>query len=304
MAAAISKDSLEELLQRGLDFYAMNRWEDAARCWTDALALDGSDPRAKEYLAALALEGHGPPVPPPPEEAPVRIERRESSPSGLREIIDQFAGGAAAPGGASFDKARFLALLRDRKLEEALDVLYRVRDVAPANASVSRAIQLLKDKLHGEHIAAIGHLGQVPTKAAAAAQLLAADLPTPSDNAVLRLVDGIATAEDILASSSAGPFSTARSLARLVEKGVLVMGGPTPPGKLLNLVSEAPPAEAPAPEAGGDAYEDLFREATHAYLRRDLGRALELFLRCQKERPEDRRVAHNIERLQQRMRST
>ncbi len=304
MAAATAKSSIEELLNRGLDFYAMNRWQDAARCWNDALALDADDPRPREYLAALSEEGHGAPAEPASAaepDGPVRLERRESAASGLREMIEQLAGsGAAGQGGSPFDKNRFLAMLRDRKFEEALDVLYRVREAAPTNASVSRSIQVLKDKLLSDYLATIGPLDLVPRKTDAAPGLLAADLPTPADNTILRLVDGIATAEDILASSSAGPFSSSRALARLVEKGILAMGGPA---AALPARPVPEPAQEAAPAPANSSYEELFREATHAYLRRDLDRALELFLECQRARPDDRRVAHNIQRLQQRLRS-
>ncbi len=309
---AATSERLEALLATGLDLYAMNRWEDAARCWTEALALDESDPRAEEYLAALAAEGHGPPtlrVVPTPASGAERFERREPATVGLREVVDEIEQGGAAAGeqARTFDKARFIEMLRKLELEPALEVLYRMRDVAPENASVSRGIQLLKDRLRVQYLAKVGRLDQVPTRSAAAAQILAEHLPTQTENLVLRLVDGIATAEDILESSSAGQFGTARALGHLVEQGVLVMRAPTLPApepeppSPLRVVTPASPVSAAAPARSG--FDDLFRAAMDAYLRRDFKKALELFLKCQAERPADTRVSHNIQRLGQRMRT-
>ncbi len=47
-------------------------------------------------------------------------------------------------------------------------------------------------------------------------------------------------------------------------------------------------------------YEGLFRAATAAYIQRDYARALELFEQCHAARPQDRRVAHNLDRLRTR----
>ncbi len=72
------------------------------------------------------------------------------------------------------------------------------------------------------------------------------------------------------------------------------------------IETPAPPSPPPAASAPGlepaATFEDLLREATAAYLRRAYGRALELFERCARMRPDDRRVVHNLARLRRRLR--
>lgn len=57
--------------------------------------------------------------------------------------------------------------------------------------------------------------------------------------------------------------------------------------------------KAPAPEQASetDPYERLYKEATLAYIRRDHDRALALFKQCAAQRPDDKRVTHNLEQL-------
>lgn len=52
--------------------------------------------------------------------------------------------------------------------------------------------------------------------------------------------------------------------------------------------------EGPPP---ADSFDDLFADALRAYMRRDLDAAQALFSRCHSLRPNDRRVAANLERL-------
>jgi tetratricopeptide (TPR) repeat protein len=299
-------ERLEQLLRAGLDFYGISRFDEAARCWREAQQLDPHDPRAGEYLSALGADS-----------APKEPVERRANP--LRDFVDGLEGQAAIVG-----KAEFVVLLREKRFEEALTVLYRAREAAPDNASISRGIQLLKDKLLATYLAQLGDLDAVPSRSEAAAQLLAVMLPTQDENAVLRLVDGIATVGDVLESLRTGRFLAARTLAGLVGRGVVVLRAPparrtpppppppasapgpvhfseppqsaTPPLRL----RDAPPAPPPAPPPADD-YDSLFQRATHAYLRRDLSEALALFQQCQSHRPDDKRVTHNIQKLMERM---
>lgn len=70
------------------------------------------------------------------------------------------------------------------------------------------------------------------------------------------------------------------------------------------LPEEAPkkPANgADVPGGSSDGYDELFKRATAAYLRRSYEEALEYFQACASMRPDDRRVRHNIEKLQERI---
>ncbi len=53
-----------------------------------------------------------------------------------------------------------------------------------------------------------------------------------------------------------------------------------------------------------DEYDQLFSEATAAYLIRDFRRATELFTECCRRRPNDRRAQHNLKALKRRVGST
>jgi len=67
---------------------------------------------------------------------------------------------------------------------------------------------------------------------------------------------------------------------------------PQPP----SLASEA--AREPSHD---DDFRVLFQRATEAYMLRDYRSALRLFAECQKQRPDDRRVSHNLSALRRRL---
>jgi hypothetical protein len=241
------------------------------------------------------------------------VERRDPLLAGLRDVMAdlqaQPPAGAATP--TAFDRSSFIQLLRDKRYEEALDAMYRIREIAPDNPSVSRGIQILKDKLHAKYLSMMGDLDRVPTRTPRSAEVLAVLLPTRDEAALLRLADGIASLGDVFASSRLGRFNTARALAGLLERGVLTFEPPHPTPAPVRAGLPDPSAATAAAVAGSRAvppgetdYEGLFREATEAYLRRDLPRACTLFERCRAMRPDDRRVQHNLDRLQLRMRAT
>ena len=289
-------DQLEELLRRGLDFYALNNAADAARCWEQAAALDPGDTRATEYLAALRGDGGAEAAAAEKSSEPERLERRTLT--GLRQVVDEL-GSPEEGAPRSFDRAQFVELLRAKKYEEALEVLYKMRHAAPDNASVSRGIQVLKDKLLNDYVARLGNLDLVvaPTRASAG--------PVSSEeNDVLRLTDGIASLGDVLSASRLGRLATARALAALLGRGVLAVGTAPAQAKPPALPADATPQASQAAAPGGSRYDETFRLATEAYLRRDVDSALTLFAQCLEERPDDRRVQHNIERLQQRKRKS
>lgn len=62
-----------------------------------------------------------------------------------------------------------------------------------------------------------------------------------------------------------------------------------------------PKATTPEPPTEADPYERLYKEATLAYIRRDHVRALTLFKQCAAQRPDDKRVTHNLEQLLKRL---
>lgn len=254
------------LLEAGLDAYRAKRFKEAQALWGQAAAI------------------HDPPEPQPQpaELAPV-----------VREVTraPNFVG-----------KAQFEDLLRQKRYEEALAVLYRMRRVAPENASVSRGITLLKDTLFEQYLEQLGTLDGVPT--------LEMDLSAVSgDEAhVARLVDGIATLADVFAASKLGRAETAKVLVELLERGQLALhtsGIRSSPTTIQFVLPAAAPVGSVADVVSAPAADEedaLFQSATDAYLERRYAEALALFRRGAARSPGDKRVAHNVALLEQLLR--
>lgn len=282
----MSKDRVEQLVQAGIDFYGLGERENAARCWREALAARPGHRLAEEYLEQVTAE-----LAPP---APVVEERRDPKLTELRSVVDTIEG--RNPMG----KAEFVMLLRERRFEEALTVMYRIREVTPDNQSVSRGIQLLKDKLQTEYLQALGNLDQVPD--------VSGDVSTATsdEQVVLRLLDGIVSTSDVLESSRLARLQTLRALVGLVDRRVVTLRAPRPSPPVSRPAVSTPSAPRPSappvkPEAHEGSFEQLFSDGTQAYLRRDYAKALGCFEECLSLRPMDKRVAHNIERLRERV---
>ncbi|MEQ9503896.1 MAG: hypothetical protein RIT81_43980 [Deltaproteobacteria bacterium] len=244
-------------------------------------------------------------------------------------MSDSNADAPGVPDAAEDLTPRLRALLANGAHDEALDLLYRVRERDPKNINVTRAIQTLKERMTLGFFRTIGSLDHVPRAAAST-------LPdiTHEERLVLQGVDGIATFEDLIESCSLGRFRTSRVLARLMERGGLVAQEPssytpvprsvsdtrfrlivTEPTLTPASVVEEPtphpipipvpdpvvePAAAPAPGPVADEYTTKFADATKAYLERRYEDAINLFEACLTLRPGDRRAQHNLERIRSR----
>ncbi len=113
--------------------------------------------------------------------------------------------------------------------------------------------------------------------------------------------------DDAAVDPAAGAAIEAARLERVVH-----LGRPAAVPASHDTVSRMsmPPAPVPAGPADSSpldddsqqAYEELFRAGTQAYLRHDFPRAMESFAACARLKPTDRRVQHNIERLKTRLR--
>lgn len=220
------------------------------------------------------------------------IDRRTAAE--LRTVVDDLSQEAKR-----HDKESFVLLLREKRFEEALTVLYRLREHAPDNGSVARGIQHLKQRVLEGYLAQLGDLDRVPSRGPRAADGLA-----PEAAALLRLVDGISCLGDLLESSRLGRLPTARLLVQLVDSGCAVLGSPAPQLRLVPAPPPSAPRPAPVepPRAPVADFALIFRQATAHYLSREYDDALRLFRRCLELHPDDRRTLHNIERLEKRER--
>lgn len=117
-----------------------------------------------------------------------------------------------------------------------------------------------------------------------------------------------------ISSASAISYASSASSASIADEDTPLpfsASKPTVPVKRLSLLQKSSAQEEqtkadgnktprqPAP-AIEDPYERLYKEATLAYIRRDYEKALTLFKQCAQDRPDDKRVTHNLEQLHKR----
>lgn len=143
-------DRIARLLQQGLDHYGRNEISEAVRCWKQVLTLAPDNAVARDYLEAAGIDCD-------PKTTGTRPTLRDA------EIIDfgsaraNLAGAEARADGSppgvrsvsprdSF-KAEVAQLLRERRYQSALELLYTASERHPEDAEIARSIELLRDRL-------------------------------------------------------------------------------------------------------------------------------------------------------------
>ncbi len=249
---------LDELLERGLDFYGRQLVSEAVQCWREVLYLSPGHQLALEYLEAAGIN----PDSEYQQEPPKKVRSSASIPI------------AAAPEPAAdeppltLESLSVLAveLIRERRLEEALALLYTAHGEAPKDQSISRSINVIKQRLTREYRAEIGDLGQIPHLTVDDALLDELDL-SEDELEVLRLVDGIVALDDIIQTSGFAALQIYRVVAQLLRRNLIVLKAPaTEPAKPAataegprtktapfrpTLVPPSPPAANAAPATTG-----------------------------------------------------
>src|SRR3954468_15966071 len=154
--------------------------------------------------------------------------------------------GASRP---SLDRSKLTRLLKERRYEEALEMLLRARTQAPDDPTISRSVRLLKDKLTIKYAEAVGSLDLVAHCTIPDAALSSLSLSF-EERGVLALVDGIATFGDVVDASPHGKFATYRALATFLEKGIVARSGkestPIPMPVVANRGRSSAPQARPA----------------------------------------------------------
>lgn len=298
---------VEQLLDEGLDLYGRGREAEAARCWQQVLAIAPGERRAVDYLIAAGIDPvvpkkRAPEAPPASERRTVPVHAEEPQ-SGV-------------------DRAALVALIEAERYEEALQMLHGARSRRPGDASISRAIGQLKDRLIARWSREIGGLDQVPFLVTWRAQGIEL---SGEQRHVQRMVDGVATYGDILAASQLGRFETYQLFIVLQRRGALGVRGAEPSSRGSAPPSEPPPtrrssvrgsalppapsaptpapppAREPPPSAAGEGYDACFEQATDAYLRGELDGAVALYEACLRARPGDAVATHNLQKLRARI---
>lgn len=190
---------IDALLEAGLKAYGSNDVDTAARCWRRVLELQPENAQAKDFLITAGFEPLG---------APTSAAKTDG----------------ADPRGEL--RGRVESLVKERKLEQALDELDRSRARFPDDPSISRSIRLLRDRLVVEYGKILGKLDDVPC-IAVSRDVITKARPSSEELALLKLIDGIASLGDIVRGSQLGRFETYRAFVRFVERRWVQMRAPT-----------------------------------------------------------------------------
>jgi hypothetical protein len=200
-------------------------------------------------------------------------------------------------------RAEVVRLVRERRYEEALGLLYQARAEDPANAELQASIAQIKEFLAGAYAKKLGGLDRV------APPVPAASGRSPDEIMVARFADGISNFEDICQMSPLGRLRTLQVLIALYQgpsAAPPVASTPPPPA----VEPETPPtkrtgvASAPAPNAAPSSapaksepprveseedrrYHEAFARGTAAFVQRRYADAVDAFRACTELRPED-----------------
>ncbi|WP_437585224.1 TRP-like protein [Sorangium sp. So ce1000] len=209
-------------------------------------------------------------------------------------------------------RAEVVRLVREKRYEEALAVLYRARAEAPGDRELQASIERIKEFLAGAYAKRLGGLDQV------AGPIPVSAGRSPDALLVARYIDGSSTFDDIIQMCPLGrlrtlqvlvglytgrevtsPFSDRPSVSFRPQLDTLPseinaeQGPPTMPERGLERRSqEAPPVSAPFTPRVFETEEDrLYREAfargTSAFVQRRYDDAIEAFEACARMRPGD-----------------
>jgi hypothetical protein len=202
-----------------------------------------------------------------------------------------------------------LALLRDKRYEEALAALYRARADAPSDPHLQKSIEQVKEFLIGAYAKRLGGLDQV------AKPIPLSALRSPDTVLLARYVDGTSTFDDVTQICPLGKLRTLQVLVGLYsgkEPPRIDAEAPTSGVRLPAVApaAAAPPAaltrddDLPAPETARSAsvaavvqsleteetrqYNEAFGRGTAAYVQHRYGDAVEAFEVCARLRPGDK----------------
>jgi hypothetical protein len=213
-------------------------------------------------------------------------------------------------------RADILALIRDKRYEEALAALYRARSEAPDDRQLQKSIEQIKEFLIGAYAKRLGGLDLVARPVPASA------LQSPDKVLLARYIDGTSTFDDVAQMCPLGKLRTlqvlvglysgqeppriddaARSLSRDAEpptSGVRVPDARTSRSGMV----VAPEEDTPAPDTARSAavaqvaqaleteetrrYKELFAMGTAAYVQHRYSDAAEAFEVCTRLRPGDK----------------
>lgn len=139
---------------------------------------------------------------------------------------------------AALVRADVLVLLREKRYEEALAVLYRARSESPGSGELQKSIDQIKEFLIGAYAKRLGGLDQIARPIPVTASR------SPDVVLVSRYIDGTSTLGDVARMSPLGQLRTLQVLVSLYPK-------PEPAPKIVvPRLGLPPPEELPEPVLG------------------------------------------------------
>jgi hypothetical protein len=236
---------------------------------------------------------------------------------------------------AAVVRADVLVLLREKRYEEALEVLYRARAQTPGSNELQKSIDQIKEFLVGAYAKRLGGLDQI------ARPLSVSSGRSPDVVLISRYIDGNSTFGDVAQICPLGKLRTLQVLVSLYGKPETRGSNAEPEAPrsglhaLSALAAHAPPLEAvsplevispiepapetarspssipsarvvvipvpvgagPAPESEQDRqFRELFAGGTAAFVQNRFQDAIDAFRACDKLRPGDQAAAVMLRR--------
>jgi hypothetical protein len=214
-----------------------------------------------------------------------------------------------ADASAALVRADVLVLLREKRYEEALALLYRARAELPNSPELQKSIDQVKEFLIGAYAKRLGGLDRIAVPIP--------PIPGRSPDVVLlsRYIDGTSTYGDLAQMCPLGRLRTLQVLIEMYARAPAPAAtaepeapysGPRPlddAARPAVVIALAHPGEEPAPDTARSAavaqlevvveepdarrYRELFALGTAAFIQRRYGDAVEAFEGCASLRPLD-----------------
>ncbi|MET0791357.1 MAG: TRP-like protein [Polyangiaceae bacterium] len=229
---------------------------------------------------------------------------------------------------AALVRADVLVLLREKRYEEALEVLYRARAESPASSELQRSIDQIKEFLIGAYAKRLGGLDQI------ARPIPITTGRSPDVVLISRYLDGNSTLGDVAQMCPLGKLRTLQVLVGLYAKseprvsnaepelprsGLHSLGAlaprsasfeATPPSEDVEPETARSPSSLPksnsipasigappAPETPQERqYRELFGSGTVAFVQKRFADAVEAFRACEQLRPGDQAASVMLRR--------
>jgi tetratricopeptide (TPR) repeat protein len=212
--------------------------------------------------------------------------------------------GGEAQANVALVRADVLVLMREKRYEEALALLYRARSESPSNAELQKSIDQIKEFLIGAYAKRLGGLDRI------AESIAPTSGRSPDMVLISRYVDGTSTFGDVARMCPLGQLRTLQVLVSMYPRieasdpgsprsGVRAPGSPAD----ATVIALIEPHEEPAPETARSAalstarpvetettrqYREAFALGTAAFIQRRFEDAVAAFEACAHLCPGDR----------------